>query len=234
MLAAAQPYLVGPDDVHLLRDGQTGALPSPVSMVITTRVTPGKEAEFRHWEQRIAAEQARAPGFAGYRLEPPIPGVQEGFVAILRFETDAALQEWMESPKRAALLDEAEPFTAEVRTRAVQAGFAQWFAPEGSGGAPAWKQNMVVLLLLYPVVFLFGLWVQTPLLMRAWGLPFWLALFIGNAASVILLNWLVPWASGRFAWWLTPRGDRRAWTEWAGAAVVIGLYCAIMALFSRL
>jgi uncharacterized protein len=233
LLATAQSYLVGPDDVHLLREGQTGALPSPVSVVITTKVKPGREAEFRHWEQRIAAEQARAPGFAGYRLEPPIPGVQEDFVAILRFETDAALQGWMNSPKRAALLAEAEPFTAEVRTRLVQAGFSQWFAPE-NGGAPAWKQNMVVLLMLYPVVFLFGLWVQTPLLMRAWGLPFWLALFIGNVASVILLNWLVPWVSGRFAWWLTPGGGARPTRDWAGAAAVVGLYCAVMALFSRM
>ena len=232
LLAAAQPYLVGPDDVHLLREGQTDALPSPVSVVIATRVTPGREAEFRRWEQRIAAEQARAPGFAGYRLEPPMPGVQADFVAILRFETDAALQGWMESPKRAALLAEAEPFTAELRTRVAQAGFAQWFAPDA--GAPAWKQNMVVLLMLYPTVFLFGLWVQNPLLVRMWGLPFWLALFIGNVASVILLNWLVPWASSPFAWWLKPRGGAPFWTNCAGAAAVIGLYCVTMALLSTM
>ena len=54
---------------------------------------------------------------------------------------------------------------------------------------------MMVLLLLYPVVFLFGLWVQTPVLMGKAGLPFWLALFIGNVVSVLLLNWLVPWVS---------------------------------------
>ena len=47
---------------------------------------------------------------------------------------------------------------------------------------------MIVLLLLYPVVFLFGAWVQTPLLMERAGLPFWLALFIGNVVSVLLLN----------------------------------------------
>ena len=56
---------------------------------------------------------------------------------------------------------------------------------------------MIVLLLLYPVVFLFGLWVQTPLLIGRAGLPFWLALFIGNVVSVLLLNWLVPWTSTR-------------------------------------
>ena len=58
--------------------------------------------------------------------------------------------------------------------------------------APAWKQNMVVLALLYPVVFIFGALVQTPLLMQRFGLPFWLALFIGNIIGVLLLARLVP------------------------------------------
>jgi antibiotic biosynthesis monooxygenase (ABM) superfamily enzyme len=232
LVAAVQPHLVGPDDVHLLRDGDQGALPSPVSIVITTRVKPGCEAPFRLWEHRIAAAQTQAPGFTGYRLEPPIPGVQDDFVAILRFASDASLQQWMDSPKRAALLAEATAFTVEVRTRRVQAGFSQWFAPAGVGPA-AWKQNMVVLLMLYPVVFLFGRWVQTPLLTRAWGLPFWLSLFIANVAGVVLLNWLVPWGSRRFAWWLTPRDDAPAWTSWMGAAALIGLYCVTMATFSR-
>jgi antibiotic biosynthesis monooxygenase (ABM) superfamily enzyme len=232
LLASARPFLVGPDDVHLLREGQVGALPAPVSLVITTKVQPGREDDFQRWELRITAEQAQAPGFLGYRLEPPIPGVQEDFMAILRFETNEMLQGWMNSPKRAALLAEAKPFVAEVRTRVVQAGFTQWFTAKGEG-PPAWKQNMVVLLMLYPVVFLFGLLVQTPLLMNAWGLPFWFALFVGNLAGVVLLNWLVPWASRRFAWWLKPQGSALRWTNWAGIATVVGLYCVLMASFSR-
>jgi hypothetical protein len=56
-----------------------------------------------------------------------------------------------------------------------------------------------------PVVFLFGAWVQTPILIGKGGLPFWLALFIGNIVSVLLLNWLVPWVSRGFGWWLAPK-----------------------------
>ena len=96
---------------------------------------------------------------------------------------------------------------------------------------PAWKQNMVVLLLLYPVVFLFGLWVQTPLLMRAAGLPFWLALFIGNVVSVLLLNRLVPWTNDLFRWWLDPARARRR-VDVAGAALVLALYGVCLLAFS--
>ena len=89
-----------------------------------------------------------------------------------------------------------------------------------------------VLLLLYPVVFLFGLWVQTPLLMRGMCLPFWLALFIGNVASVLILNYLVPWTSTGFRWWLSPAPNRTTRNDWAGAALIVGLYVLLMLVFS--
>ena len=44
---------------------------------------------------------------------------------------------------------------------------------------------MIVLLLLYPVVFLFGALVQTPWLIGRAGLPFAVALFIGNVVSIL-------------------------------------------------
>jgi antibiotic biosynthesis monooxygenase (ABM) superfamily enzyme len=164
LLAEAQPLLVGADDVHLVHDAAAGALPAPVSAVITTRIKPGREAEFRRWEHRIAAAQARFPGFQGYRFEPPIPGVQEDWLAILRFATDEAMQGWMNSAERQNLLREAVDFTDRVEARIVRAGFAQWFAPEpGQRMPPAWKQNMIVLLLNWLVPrtnHLFGWWLN--------------------------------------------------------------------------
>ena len=59
---------------HVAGSG-SGVLPAPVSAVISTRVKPGQEAAYRLWEQRIAAAQAKSPGFQGYRFEPPVPGV---------------------------------------------------------------------------------------------------------------------------------------------------------------
>jgi antibiotic biosynthesis monooxygenase (ABM) superfamily enzyme len=111
-------------------------------------------------------------------------------VAILRFDSEANLQTWLDSPQRQALPCESEPLVEEFHARIVRSGFDQWFP--GSGGAaagpPVWKQNMVVLLMLYPVVFLFGRYTQTPYLMGSAHIPFWAAtLFIGNIASVVLL-----------------------------------------------
>lgn len=222
LVAEAQPMLVGQDDVHLLNDSGTGGLPAPVSAVISTRIKPGQENAYKEWERKIAVAQARAAGFQGYRFEPPVPGVQEDWLTILRFDSEPNLQAWLASPERAKLLEESGSFTDEYHARIVRAGFDQWFRT-AAPSAPAWKQNMVVLMLLYPVVVLFNSSVQSPLLVQHLGLPLWGALFIGNAASVVLLSLLVPRASRWLDWWLSP-SDRDPKTELGGAALVVGVY----------
>jgi antibiotic biosynthesis monooxygenase (ABM) superfamily enzyme len=236
LVDAGQPMLAGHDDVHLVRDSTAGVRPAPVSAVISSRVRPGQEAAFRAWEQRIAIAQARSPGFQGYRFEPPIPGVQDDWLAILRFDTERNLQTWLDAPERKKLLEEAAPFLEEFHARVVRTGFEQWFpsAAAGTSAPAAWKMNMLVLLLLYPIVFLFGIWVQTPLLMGKAGLPFWLALFIGNVVSVLLLNWLVPWTSRGFGWWLAPVRNAGGRTSLWGAGLIVLLYAGWLFLFSNL
>ena len=103
------------------------------------------------------------------------------------------------------------------------------------GNAPAaWKQNMLVLMMLYPVVFVFGLLVARPLLDLELHLPFWLILFIGNIASVLLLSWLVPWVSHRFGWWLQPDAHHARRTNILGAGLVVAIYAICLAVFSQL
>ncbi|HEU5431066.1 MAG TPA: antibiotic biosynthesis monooxygenase [Thermomicrobiales bacterium] len=234
LVEEAQPMLVGNDDVHLMEDGDAAATAAPVSAVIATRVKPGQEAAFRAWEARIGAAQSRAPGFQGYRSTPPTPGVQDDWVTILRFDSEPHLNDWLKSPERQRLVDESAGFTDESHVRTVQTGFDQWFRSTGGPPPAAWKQNMLVLLGLYPVVFLFGLCVGTPLLSRGLSLPFWLTLFVGNVVSITLLNWIVPWISRRFGWWLHPDGPDAVRTTLAGAAVVVVLYGLCLFVFSRL
>jgi uncharacterized protein len=237
MLKEAEPLLVGNDDIHILLDGEDGVLPSPASAVISTRVKPGQEAAYHTWERRIAEAQSKAPGFQGYRIEPPVPGVQDGWVAIVRFDSDASLDAWLKSPERQALLAEGERLSDEVRARIVRTGFDQWFssaADAGKAAPPAWKQNMLVLLQLYPVVFLFGMLVQGPVLTNVMHMPFWLALFVGNLASVLLLSRLAPWTSARFLWWLRPAAGDVQRIDRRGTAIVIALYALSLLVFSRL
>jgi uncharacterized protein len=231
----AAPMLVGRDDVHIVDDARSGVLPAPVSAVISTRVKAGLEDAYRAWERRIAVAQSRAPGFQGYRFEPPMPGVQDDWLAIVRFDGKANLQAWLDSPERRKLLDEAAPFTEEYHARIARTGFDQWFSTAAAGpvAIPAWKQNMLVVLMLYPVVFLFGVFVANPLLLDRLRLPFAIALFIGNVVSVVLLSYLVPRVGDRLSWWLQPSGREQRRTEIGGTLLLIGLYALMMLIFWR-
>jgi antibiotic biosynthesis monooxygenase (ABM) superfamily enzyme len=204
---AARGILTGEDDVHVVAGNGSHVPSSPVSAVISTRLKPGQEGAYRAWEQRIGLEQAQSPGFQGYRLQPPIAGVQDDWLAIVRFDTEQNLQGWLDSPVRKSLISESAEFTETFHTRIARTGFDQWFDVNAKAGQepPIWKQNMLVLLMLYPVVFLFGATVQTPWLVKLFGLPFPAALFIGNVVSIALLNYLVPWTSRIFSSWLHPR-----------------------------
>jgi uncharacterized protein len=236
LLKEIEPLIAGVDDIHLFTDERPAPAASTVAAVISTRVTPGTEEQFRDWQRRIAAAEARFPGFQGHKLEPPIPGVQEDWATVVRFDTDEHLQAWLDSPERRRLLEEAAGFGAGFRVRTMRGGFDGWFnfgnAP-GEQPPPAWKQNMVVLLVLYPVVFLWGQFVGTPFLLNR-GVPFWLALFVGNVVSVVLMGYLLMAPVNRaLDWWLSPRPSAPAWTSAAGAALLVALYLLCLAVFSR-
>lgn len=233
LLATAQPWFVGQDDIHIIAGDNLGPAPSAVSAVISVKVTPGQEGAFRGWSQRIASAETQYPGFQGHRLDPPIPGVQEDWTTILTFDTEEHLNDWMNSAERQKLLTEAAGFTDELHTRTVRSGFEQWFRVGGAANSPVWKQNMVTLLGLYPVVFLFGFFVGTPILSKALGLPFWLVLFLSNTAGVVILNWVIPWLSVRLGWWLQPAGAETAKRNQLGIALVIGLYVVLLLVFSQ-
>lgn len=230
-IEGAAPFLIGRDDVHIVRDDEGGRKPAPVSAVISTRVKPGKDVEYRAWERKIAAAQSKAPGLQGYRFEPPVPGVQDDYVAILRFDTQANLQAWLDSPVRQKLIEESEPLTEEFHAR-VGTGFEQWFRDESGAPAPwaVWKMDFIVLLLLYPIVFLWGVYAGTPILQNKLNLPWALNLFIGNIFSVALTGFMVPWVANHMGWWMNPKGNvLRA--NLLGALLVCAIYAACIWVF---
>ena len=229
LIEAVRPLIWGDVDVHLYTSDPRRR--GVVSALFTTQVDPGHEQEFLEWSTRMAAAQAAFKGFISYQVEPPIKGVQEDWIAILSYDTDAHMRAWLASPQRAELLRDGASFDERARVHIVRNELDAWFNTGGEGGsAPAWKRNMLVLLVLYPVVFLTATWVQDPLL-TANGLPFWLALFVANVISVVALGWLlVPAASRLFGWWLVPSGRRRRVATAVGAVVVLALYALSLVL----
>ena len=109
---------------------------------------------------------------------------------------------WLESDARRAALQEVEPFI-DQREQQVATAFSGWFTFGDVPGQvpPNWKQAMIVMLTLFPVVMLELPYLSPPLQ----SLNLAVATFIGNLLSVAALTWaLVPWANRAFGWWLRP------------------------------
>ena len=226
------PLLVGRDDVHIVQDDASAARSSPVSAVISTRLKPGMEAEYLKWERKVAAAQSRARGLQGYRFEPAVPGVQQDHVAILRFDSQANLDAWLDSAERKKLVEEAAPLTVEFHTRMAQSGFEQWFREAPGSGPPAvWKMDAIVLVLLYPIVFLWSVWFGFPVLTDKFHMGFAPALFLGNIFSVGLTGFLVPWLADRLGWWLAPAAGKRTQMNLLGGGLMLVAYAVMVFVF---
>ncbi len=223
LLAEVESVATGEVDIHLYTSDPRRR--GVVSALFTTRVDPGHEDEFLDWSTRVAAAQAAFEGFISYQVEPPITGIQDDWIAILSYDTDAHMRAWLSSRERAELLADGASFDERARVHIVRNELDAWFNTGGEGSAaPAWKRNMLVLLVLYPMVFLTAFFVQDPLLVGN-GVPFWLALFLANIASVAALGWvLVPAADRIFGWWLYPSGRSRRVTTALGVIAVAALY----------
>jgi hypothetical protein len=137
------------------------------TVVITHRVRAGKHAAYEAWLAEIAPLCKASPGHLDWHIVRPIPGLTETYTVIIRFDTAANLQQWMESPTRIRLIEKARPLFVTGDDFFVSSGLDFWFTP---GGAKAkvpvrWKQYLVTWSAIYPLVLAVPL-VVTPILQR--------------------------------------------------------------------
>jgi antibiotic biosynthesis monooxygenase (ABM) superfamily enzyme len=233
LLDKSASLLVDEGTTNVIEGSSTERSPQDmVTEIITVSVKPGMEEAYRDWVERIRQMEARFPGYQGLELQPPIPGLQDDWVSLLRFDTAEHLNAWLESDARRTALKEVEPFI-DQRERQVASAFSGWFtfgdAP--SQVPPSWKQSMIVLLVLFPVVMLEILYLS-PLLSSLNGA---VANFISNALSVAVLTFgLTSLANRAFEWWLVPTPKNSLRVEAAGIALIIGLYALSIVVFAWL
>ena len=235
LLAEIEPLLVGSDDIRFFLGDRADPPPASVTAVISTRVAPEREQAYRAWQRQALIVEATFPGFQGVRLEPPVAGIQDSWVSALRFDSYEHLQAWLQSPERRRLVEAAD-FDQDEGIRVVRGDLETRFSLTNrpvAATVPAWKQNMILLLVLHPLAFLLAVWVLGPHLINH-GVPVSLALFIGAVIKVALLGYLlVPWANRLFGWWLTPKLTAPVWLNTAGVALLLAVYGVGLAIFAR-
>ena len=85
-----------------MKADETYVTASPVgaTVVITHRVRERKRTDYERWLNEIAPLCRASPGHLDWHIIRPIPGLTETYTVVIRFDTRAHLQDWMESPVR--------------------------------------------------------------------------------------------------------------------------------------
>lgn len=201
-----------------------------VTEVIITEVNPENEDDYRLWMAKIHQVEAKFPGFRGVYVQSPHEGGGRHWITLLQFDCPKSLDFWLNSPERQDVLSESKAIISSLESHRVISPFAGWFSSIARTGEspPVWKQTMIILLVLFPIVML-ELKFLLPLLT---SFNSSVATFISNAISVSLISWpMMPIAIWFLGWWLTPNAYRRTYTTILGTILLIVLYLLEIGIF---
>jgi uncharacterized protein len=183
---------------------ETRSIP-PATALVTRRVRRGRAKEFERLMAGMQAAAAQFPGHMGGFLIPPEQSEQGCYRMLFAFDTEAHLQDWMQSRERQRWHRRIADVTHAGAATRVLSGLETWFAlPAARTSLPParWKMAIVTWMGIFPLVLLIshtiapvlGHWIH-PLLvaMASTGL-------ITAAMTWVVMPALVP----LFANWLYP------------------------------
>jgi antibiotic biosynthesis monooxygenase (ABM) superfamily enzyme len=197
LLAEGEPLIAGPEREQRIGQPHPGA--EPVTAVLSQRVRPGAEADFRDFHVDVSRTMSEFDGYLRSDFAPPIPGVQDDHVIVFAFDSKANLDRWLESDERQAILRRIEPMIEGERTLNVVGGFGGWFPTGDDPGPKRWKQAVAVLIALFPTTLTLGM-LQRWLVPDAPWVP---SLFVANVLGIAALTWvLMPFVTRRLGPWL--------------------------------
>ncbi|MFC6671858.1 antibiotic biosynthesis monooxygenase [Marinobacterium aestuariivivens] len=187
---------------------KTDFSPEGVTVVISRRVSPGKEAEFERLSSQMTEAASHYAGYMGTHLFRPVSPQDPEYRIIFQFASQADLARWHQSGTRAGILKQLEPLLQQPSQVEVTDGIINWFTLPGHNPVqppPKYKMTAVSWLALYPLVtlifFLFGeVLAQLPLLLRT---------LVVTAVVMILMSYVaMPRFTRWFAFWLYPKRER--------------------------
>lgn len=203
---------------------------SGVTEVIVTEVSADKKGLYRKWLSKIHQAEAKAPGFRRMYVQSPNEKNGRYWITFLQFDTVEHLDRWLASDERKEILKELMPLIKSLETHRVMSSYAGWFGSIAKMGSipPVWKQTMLVLLVLFPIVMMEMRYLNPHLKF----LNVSLGTFIGNAISVSLISWVtMPVAIFFFRKWLNPEQWNYIKISTIGALVVLAFYLIEIAIF---
>lgn len=176
----------------------------PVTVVVTRRVRPGREAAYEAWLSRLIDATRALPGFRGVDILRPPAGGHE-YTALYRFDSVADLQGFEQSELRRRALAEVGDLVEADAVLRTMTGLEFWFdPPPGTVVAQPSRLRMaiVMIVLVWTLVIILGRAVN-------WAMPgtvFELRLLVTITVEVMLLTFVImPRVTRLLAHWIYPR-----------------------------
>ena len=176
-----------------------------VTLIVKHRVKAGFEAAYEAWLRNIVSVAGRTEGHLGVDVIRGKNGGLDMFTCVLRFCSTEAMQRWLDSPQRQALVDEAAPMLADGDQTEVNPVNEFWFSPLAEAGSPPprWKQAVVTLLVILPHTLLVPLLWGPLLQLNAFLSNYVVATFLITLTIVLSVVYVfMPLATRLFAPWL--------------------------------
>lgn len=186
----------------------TTGTPESVTVTVTRRALPGREAEMATWVQAGQRLASEFDGFLGAGHVRP-GGDSLDWHMLYRFADEDALDRWQSSAEREWWIASALGLVSETRVE-KRTGIEGWFdepsraevTRPAPSGPPRWKQACVIFLGFFPT----NLAAQALLLPFVGGWPLVLRVVVLTVALTPLMTYLVlPFVTRRLQWWLEGR-----------------------------
>jgi len=188
-----EPASPGPDEV--------------VTLIVKHRVKAGFEVPYAAWLRNIVKVAAQSVGHLGVDVVRGKNAGLDTYTCVLRFCSTEAMQNWLDSPQRQALVEEAAPMLADGDQTEVNPVNEFWFSPQAEAGTPPprWKQSVVTLLVILPHTLLVPLLWGPLLRLNTFLSNYVVATFLITLTIVLSVVYLfMPMATRLFAPWLSP------------------------------
>ncbi|MBD2190138.1 hypothetical protein [Pseudanabaena mucicola] len=209
------------------------------SAVIEHIVSKDKQIAFRQWHQSLVRSIQKAEGYIQIDMPSPLEcknGVLKWY-SVMHFDSPTHLNNWLASSDRKEMMKTGQQFFETYRFKSFTTGLEGWFSHQSGAemtslGPSAWKQALIVVLGLYPIVFLQSKLFESLGIMQSWS--FANSMLVNLLITTIILTWFViPQITRPLEFWLRPAYVfSKTKTELVGVSAIILAMAAMVLLFN--
>jgi antibiotic biosynthesis monooxygenase (ABM) superfamily enzyme len=180
----------------------------PVTVVVTRRVKPGREAAYEAWLERLIREASVLPGYLGTNVQRPAATGPREYTSVFRFDSVEHLRAFEDSDVRRRALAQVIDFVEADAVWNKLTGLELWFTAPAGTVMPQpirFRMALVMIVVVYGLVLSIGTLVA--LVLSAAPMP--LRLLATITIEVFFMTYvLMPRLTRWLARWIYPSNKR--------------------------